>query len=96
MVSQVPVLFGAPPDSERLVFQENSFSRPRRHAKAVLGRGFHMIMDITNGINELYDLRQDPTEQENIYGTGLKIEKELERILRSFIKTTTIPKGLRG
>jgi len=96
MVSQVPVLFGAPPDSERLVFQENSFSRPRRHAKAVLGRGFHMIMDITNGINELYDLHQDPTEQENIYGTGLKIEKELERILRSFIKTTTIPKGLRG
>jgi hypothetical protein len=95
MVSQAPVIWGADPDPDRLVFQENSFSRPRRHAKAVLGRGFHLIMDITNGVNELYDLEKDPTQQKNIYGSGSVLEKELERILRSFIKTTTIPKGLR-
>jgi len=94
MVSLVPVLLGDPPDPERLVFQENSYSRPRRHAKGVIGHGYHMIQDISNDLVELYDLRKDHLEAKNLAGTGLEIEETLQKALNGFIPSTTIPKGM--
>jgi len=94
MISMVPVLMGDPPDEQRLVFQENSYSRPRRHTKGVVGRGYHMIYDISNEIYELYDIKNDTKEQHDLAGSDLQIEKDFLKALRGFIPTTDIPKGL--
>jgi len=94
MVSQIPVLWGQPADANRLVFQENSFSRPRKHTKGAVGRGHHMIMDITNGTTELYDLLKDPLAKKNLAGTGLAVETEMARALKAFISTTKVPENL--
>jgi len=94
MVSMAPVLFGAEPDFERLVFQENSWSRPRRHVKGVVSERHHMLMDMTAHLFELYDLVEDPEEQHNLYGTGLEIEERLKRALTWFVQTSEIPPEL--
>lgn len=94
MVSLAPVLFGAEPDRERLVFQENSWSRPRRHVKGVVSQRYHMLMDMTAHVFELYDLAEDPEEKHNLYGTGLEVEGRLMRALTWFVQTTEIPPEL--
>ncbi len=95
MVSQAPVLYGAPADPDRLVFQENSWSRPKRHAKAAVGRGVHLILDVTNDTLELYDTAADPAEKHDLSGHGLPIEAEVLRELKSFVRTTRVPAGYR-
>ena len=94
MTSQAPVLYGATPSPDRLVFQENSFSRPRRHVKAVIGRGHHLIYDTTNDAWELYDLEADRAQKNGLQNTGLPVEAELRAALRAFIPTTKIPEKL--
>ncbi|MGM0575043.1 MAG: sulfatase-like hydrolase/transferase [Myxococcota bacterium] len=94
MASQAPVLFGEEPDPDRLVFQENSFSRPKRHVKGVVGLGHHMIMDLTTGTTELYDLESDRAETRDLYGRGTDVEQRLEQALRAFIPTTEVPDRL--
>lgn len=94
MVSLGPVLFGEEPDFERLVFQENSWSRPRRHVKGVVSERHHMLMDMTAHLFELYDLVEDPMEKHNLYGTGLEVEERLKRALTWFVQTTEIPPEL--
>jgi len=95
MVSLVPVLTGGEPDYDRLVFQENSWSRPTRHVKGVVGGWFHMIMDTTTNTFELYDMLNDPAEKDNLYGSGLPEETDLKRALLWFVTTTHIPKEIR-
>ena len=95
MVSQVPVLMGEPGDPERLVFQENSWSRPKRHVKGVVGQRYHMLMDLTTHTSELYDLDADPGEKNNLIGKGIPEEKHLTEALEWFIQTTEIPRELR-
>ena len=92
--SQGRVLFGAPAPAERLVFQENSYSRPRRDAKGVIRGRYHYILDITNGSSELYDMSEDPAERNNLVGTGLKVELELSAAIRDFIPSTHVPANL--
>jgi arylsulfatase A-like enzyme len=91
MVSQAPVVRGGVADPDRLVFQENSYSRPVRHAKGVVGRGYHMIMDTTNDVTELYDLRADPAEKTNLFGKGLPVEPGLVSALKAFVPDTRQP-----
>jgi arylsulfatase A-like enzyme len=95
MVSQVPVLFGAEADDKRMIFQENSYSRPRRHTRAVVYDRFHYIMDLTMSTNELYDYVDDPLERENLIGAGLVEEQVMHQALLRFLKTSHIPEGLR-
>lgn len=95
MVSQVPVFFGADPDEERMVFQENSYSRPRRHTRAVVYGRFHYIMDLTTNSDEFYDYVADPLERNNLIGTGLTEELILRQALIRFLQTSTIPDELR-
>jgi arylsulfatase A-like enzyme len=96
MVSQAPILFGeAAPNRDRLVFQENSYARPRRHVKGVVTERYHFIMDLTTGVDELYDYEEDWDEQVDLIGQGLPVEARLERALRAFLNTTEIPEGLR-
>ena len=94
MVSQVPVYYGAEPDEDRMVFQENSYSRPRRHTRAVVWRRYHYIMDLTTNSNELYDYVDDPIERNNLIGTGLIEERIMRQALVRFLQTSTIPEGL--
>jgi len=94
MGSQVATLWGHPADPNRLVFQENSFARPRRHVKGVVGLNHHMLMDLTSQTVELYDLRTDTREADNLYGSGLPVEATLESALRAFIPTTSVPDNL--
>lgn len=94
MASQAAVLFGAEPDPKRLVFQENSFSRPKRHVKAVVSQRHHMLYDLTLNTTELYDLSQDRAEKKNLVGAGLPEEATLRRALLDFIPTTHVPKNL--
>lgn len=94
MVSQAPVLFGARPSPARLVFQENSFARPRRHVKGVVGRGHHLLYDTTNDAWELYDLEKDPAEKKNLIGADVAAADELKTAIRAFIPTTKIPSKL--
>lgn len=94
MVSQARVLFGEEGDYDRLVFQENSWSRPRRHVKGVAGKRFHMLMDLTTRTTELYDMVEDAAEKNNLVGKGLAEEKDLKKALQWFIQTTTMPKEL--
>ena len=94
MMNQVATLWGKAADPDRLVYQENSFSRPRRHVKGVVGRGYHMIMDLTTGTDELYDLGTDRAETRNLAGQGLAIEGQLRAALKAFIPTTKVPEKL--
>ncbi len=94
MVSQVPVFFGADPDPGRMVFQENSYSRPRRHTRAVVYDRYHYIMDLTTGTQELYDYVDDPMERNNLIGTGLIEERILRQALARFLQTSRVPEGL--
>ncbi len=94
MVSQVPVYYGAEPDEERMVFQENSYSRPRRHTRAVIYGRYQYIMDLTTNSDEFYDYVDDPIQQTNLIGTGLVEERIMRQALIRFLETSTIPEGL--
>jgi arylsulfatase A-like enzyme len=88
------VLFGEPAPAKRIVYQENSYSRPRRDAKAAIRGTHHFILDVTNGTRELYDMAADPGETENLAGRGLPVEAELEAALKAFLPTTHVPPNL--
>lgn len=88
------VLLGEPAPAARLVFQENSYSRPRRDAKAVIRGSHHFILDVTNGAMELYDMKLDPQERNNLIGQGLAEEHELESAIRAFLPSTHVPPEL--
>ena len=92
--SQGRVLFGEPAPAQRLVFQENSYSRPRRDAKAVIRGPYHFILDVTNGSSELYNMETDPEEKQNLAGTGLEAERELRAAILDFLPTTHVPPNL--
>ncbi|MCB9730814.1 MAG: sulfatase [Deltaproteobacteria bacterium] len=94
MASQAPVLFGAEPDPERIVFQENSYSRPRRDTKGAIQGRWHMIVDLTTGVDELYDVIADPDELDDRVGMGEEAEARLRRELRAFVTTTKVPDDL--
>ncbi|RVU41414.1 hypothetical protein EA187_18900 [Lujinxingia sediminis] len=94
MVSQLPTLLGAPPDHQRMVFQENSYSRPRRHTRAVIRGDYQFIMDLTARTEELYHLKDDPMARQNLLGLGLIEEHILRQALTRFLLTSTIPEGL--
>ncbi len=91
MESQVPVLFGKEPDAERLVFQENSFSSPLKHVRAVVSGQHRYLMDLTNDVSELYDYVADPKERKNLVGSGLAEEQRLHDALQEFLTTSEYP-----
>ncbi len=95
MNSQFNVLFGQTPDASRLVFQENSFSRPVRHVKAVVSDRLHLLFDTSNQEIELYDWRQDPAERINLYGQGDADETRLRQAILVFLTTTKLPTELK-
>ncbi len=89
--SLLSVLQGGQPDMQRLIYQENSFARPKRHTRAVVGQRYHLITDLTVGHSELYDLEADFDEQHDIYGTGVPDQARLEAALRGFMTLSRIP-----
>jgi arylsulfatase A-like enzyme len=94
MVSQASTVLGERVDEGRLVFQENSYARPRRDAKAIVGPRYHLIWDSTNDTYELFDLLKDPDEKKNLAGRGIPREAELRRILKNFAQSTHVPDNL--
>lgn len=94
MRSLVPVLRGADPDPGRFVFQENSYSRPRRDVKAVVHGRHHLLHDLTSGVSELYDYEADPRETRDLTGEGLPEEATLRAALEAFLQTVHTPEVL--
>lgn len=60
--------------------------RPTYRCKAVLAGSHKLIRDLTNGVEEFYDLGADPEEKRNLSNRRLPKHKELRRILKSFLK----------
>ncbi len=94
-VSLAPLLFGSSRDFvERSLFAEVSIrheddtgrSTPRRKQKlavktALLGRRWKLIHDRTSGEFEVYDLRADPGDRENLWGANPDRDALLQREL---------------
>jgi arylsulfatase A-like enzyme len=95
MDSLASAFSGGELDRERSVFQENSWSIPRRHVKAVLRGRYHLIRDYTRDTVELYDLESDPEEKHNLAGHRPEVEAGLRRLVEAFARTTTTPEELR-
>jgi arylsulfatase A-like enzyme len=93
METLVPVLLGGSLDPTRPIFQENSWSRPTRHVKALIRGRYHLIRDLTSDTLELYDLLSDPRERVNRADTDIPEQAELTRLLDAFIATTHIPEA---
>jgi arylsulfatase A-like enzyme len=93
MVSLSRALFGGS-QPRRTIFQENSFSRPRRHVKGAIHGSHHMLLDLTLDTTELYNMDEDPRERSNLVGLGLDEEPLLRSALTEFIGTTEVPKAL--
>lgn len=91
MQNLAPLLGAAEPDRARIVFQENSYSVPMRHAKAAIGFDHHLIYDMTHGNYELYNFERDPRETQNLYGRGNPAEERLRIALQDFVSTTKLP-----
>lgn len=92
--SLVGAFTGEPVDQNRYVFQENSYSRPRRDVKAVVWDRYHLLLDLTQDSVELYDIVADPGETENLVGRGLEVESQLLEVLQAFLQTTNTPDEL--
>ncbi|MCA9536781.1 MAG: sulfatase-like hydrolase/transferase, partial [Myxococcales bacterium] len=95
MSSLVPVLLGGAPDPARPIFQENSWSRPTHHVKAMILGRYHLIRDLTADTTELYDLLSDPRERVNRADSDVAEEAAMLRQLDAFIGTTNIPEAYR-
>ncbi len=93
MTSQAGVLFGDAP-RRGVIFQENSYSRPRRHTKGAIIARYQLIKDLTTGLDELYNYEDDPRETRNLIGTGLAAEAQLRSALQSFLPSTHVPENL--
>ncbi len=95
MESLVPWFWGDSPSEHRVVFQENSFSRPKQHVKGAIQGSYHMLWNLSTGTQELYNWREDPREQDDLFGHGLPEEEALWAALQSFLQTTELPDSLK-
>ncbi|MBK7153994.1 MAG: sulfatase-like hydrolase/transferase [Sandaracinaceae bacterium] len=95
MESLVPTLLGGRPDPARAIFQENSWSRPTHHVKAMILGRYHLIRDLTDDTTELYDMVADPRERVNRIDGGIAEQSDLLRRMEAFIATTNIPEAYR-
>lgn len=95
MESLVPTLLGGQPDPARAIFQENSWSRPTHHVKAMILGRYHLIRDMTDDTTELYDMVADPRERNNRFDSGVAAQADLLRRMEAFIPTTNIPEAYR-
>jgi arylsulfatase A-like enzyme len=70
---------------DRYVFAEAYTERTvnARALHAIVGKGFKLIRR-ANGSRELYDLRRDPGERENLFAPETPIAAELDRHLESW------------
>ena len=95
MESLMPTLLGGRPDPARAIFQENSWSRPTHHVKAMILGRYHLIRDLTDDTTELYDMVADPRERVNRIDGGIAEQSDLLRRMEAFIATTNIPEAYR-
>ena len=95
MESLMPTLLGGRPDPARAIFQENSWSRPTHHVKAMILGRYHLIRDLTDDTTELYDMVADPRERVNRIDGGIAEQSDMLRRMEAFIATTNIPEAYR-
>jgi arylsulfatase A-like enzyme len=60
--------------------------KPTYRCKAILSGNHKLIRDLTNGVEEFYDLSADPGEKDDLAAHFLPEHEKLRRILRSFLK----------
>ena len=95
MESLLPTLLGGSPAPDRPIFQENSWSRPTHHVKALIRGRYHLIRDLTTDTVELYDMLADPRERNNLVDDELPEQRQLMQTLETFIGTTNVPEAYR-
>jgi hypothetical protein len=61
--SLVPQIFFGKEEPERIVFAETNWPRPLR---AAVSSRYKLVYNLQNNLEELYDLRSDPWEKDNI------------------------------
>jgi arylsulfatase A-like enzyme len=79
----VPLLRGEPPDPSRIAFSRTVWAKPRLSAR---GMRYKLIWNSENGDTELYDLRDDPLEQNDLGGSGTIAEGYLRQALFSWFR----------
>lgn len=95
MVSLVPFMAGASPGGQRIVFQENSFSRPVQHVKGAVWGDYHLLWNLSTGTRELYHWREDPAESENLAEQDLPEEAVLADAISTLLQSSVLPDSLK-
>lgn len=91
-MSLVPLLRGEGDVAHDRVFSEASHSRE----KMVRDDRFKLIVDSTLQKNRLYDLREDPSEERDLFRERPEKAKELQRALDGFVGRSTWTIAVRG
>ena len=92
-ISLLSGIFTGHMDHDRPVFSEVAwrFQKPPEHWVAATQGHYRLLKEIHSGHKELYSIRTDPMEEENLVDMGLEEEAELERSLSGFLETSTVP-----
>jgi arylsulfatase A-like enzyme len=97
--SLVPLITGTE-KTARIAFSETGGlfgphpSPKKPNVKAIRTQNWKLIYNLTPKIKELYNLKEDPQEKNNLAGQGLPEEKELWELLRKKIQIEWIPQNI--
>ena len=91
--SLVPQLVeGVEPDKDRPIFSEVQVGFQNSHViNAITTRDYKLIYDVTYNTFQLYDLREDPTEQRNVSDQSPAELKRLKGLLYKVMERATMP-----
>lgn len=87
-------------NEDRIAFCETGglngpWPSPKKHnVKAIRYKNWKLIYNMTPDTKEVYDLKEDPLETNNLAGKGLTKEKELWHLLKKESKTEWIPEHI--
>jgi arylsulfatase A-like enzyme len=76
--SLVPLFSGSPGDPSRIAFSRTVWAKPRLSARSAR---YKLIWNSDDGDTELYDLRDDPGEENDLAGAGTVEEGYLRQAL---------------
>ena len=63
--------------------------------KAALSGDYHYIVNLTTGVRELFNWKEDPAESQDLSGQGLEVEGRLGLAIDDLLETSEIPDGLK-
>lgn len=85
-LSLVPMLNGGSPDPDRMIISESTLWGPE--IKSVTTNRYKYILNVQSGIEELYDLVNDPGELTDISSENPEIVEDLGGYLENYVNET--------